>query len=80
MDFIGGGCWCKGFLDTCRQYGISDASSSNWMSKYSGMEVSEVKGLKELETENQKLKRIVADQPLDILALNELVKNFSSPM
>jgi len=50
------------------------------MSKYSGMEVSEVKGLKELETENQKLKRIVADQPLDILALNELVKNFSSPM
>ncbi len=64
-------------LDTCRKYGISDATYYNWKSKYSGMAVSDVKRLKELETENQKLKRIVADQSLDILALNDLVKNFS---
>jgi putative transposase len=39
----------------------------------------DVKRLKELETENQKLKRLVADQALDILALKDLVKNFSRP-
>ena len=66
-------------LDTCRRYGISDATYYNWKSKYGGMAVSEVKRLKELEAENQKLKRLVADQALDILALNDLVKNFSRP-
>jgi len=43
------------------------------------MNVSDVKQLKELETENQKLKRLVVNQVLDILALNDLVKNFSGP-
>jgi len=43
------------------------------------MNVSDVKLLKELETENQKLKRLVVNQVLDILALNDLVKNFSDP-
>jgi putative transposase len=43
------------------------------------MTVPDVKRLKELEVENQKLKRLVADQALDILALNDLVKNFSRP-
>jgi len=66
-------------LDVCRKYGISDATYYNWRSKYSGMQVSDVKRLKELESENQKLKRLVADQALDILALNDLVKNFSRP-
>jgi putative transposase len=41
------------------------------------MGVSDVRRLKELENENQKLKRLVADQALDILALNDIVKNFS---
>ena len=66
-------------MDTCRKYGISDATYYNWKNKYSGMGVSGVRRLKELEAENQKLKRLVADQALDILALNDLVKNFSRP-
>jgi len=66
-------------MDTCRKYGISDATYYNWKNKYSGMGVSDVRRLKELEAENQKLKRLVADQALDILALNDLVKNFSRP-
>jgi putative transposase len=66
-------------LDTCRKYGISDATYYNWKSKYGGMSVPDVKRLKELEAENQKLKRLVADQALDIFALNDLVKNFSRP-
>ncbi len=66
-------------LDTCRKYGISDATYYNWKAKYSGMSVSDVKRLKDLEAENLKLKRLVADQALDILALNDIVKNFSSP-
>ena len=66
-------------LDTCRKYGISDATYYNWKNKYGGMTVPDVKRLKELEAENQRLKRLVADQALDILALNDLVKNFSRP-
>ena len=66
-------------LETCRKYGISDATYYNWKSKYGGMQVSDVKKMKELERENQKLKSLVADQALDILALNDLVKNYCSP-
>lgn len=66
-------------MDTCRKYGISDATYYNWRSKYGDMSVSDVKRLKELEAENQKLKRLVADQALEVLALNDLVKNFCRP-
>jgi putative transposase len=66
-------------LETCRKYGISDGTFYNWKSKYGGISVPDVKRPKELESENQKLKRLVADQALDILALNDLVKNFSRP-
>jgi len=66
-------------MDTCRKYGISDATYYNWRSKYGGMSVSDVKRLKELEAENQKLKRLVADQALEVLALNDLVKNSCRP-
>lgn len=66
-------------LETCRKYSISDATYYNWRSKYGGMSVSDVKRLKELEAENQKLKRLVADQALENLALNDLVKNFCGP-
>jgi putative transposase len=66
-------------LETCRKCGISDATYYNWKSKYGGMSVSDVKKLKELESEKLKLKRLVADQALDILGLNDLVKNFCSP-
>ena len=44
----------------------------NWKSKYGGMSVSEAKRLKELEEENQRLKKLVADQALDIQMLKEI--------
>lgn len=55
--------------ETCRKYGISDATYYNWKSKYDGLELSELKRLKALEEENNRLKRIVAEQALDIHAL-----------
>jgi putative transposase len=59
--------------ELCRQHGISNATFYGWRSKYGGMEVSEAKRLKQLEEENSKLKRIVADQALDITMLKDLV-------
>ena len=55
--------------ETCRKYGISDATYYNWKAKYEGLELSELKRLKALEEENNRLKRIVAEQALDIQAL-----------
>ena len=59
--------------DLCRKHGISDATFYNWKAKYAGMTVAELRRLRELETENAKLKRIVADQVLDISALKDLL-------
>jgi putative transposase len=59
--------------DLCRKHGISDATFYNWKAKYAGMTVAELRRLRELEAENAKLKRIVADQVLDISALKDLV-------
>jgi putative transposase len=59
--------------DLCRQHGISTGTFYGWRSKYGGMEVSEAKRLKQLEDENSKLKRIVADQALDLTILKDLV-------
>jgi putative transposase len=60
-------------LDLCRKHGISDATFYNWKAKYVGMTVAELRRLRELEAENAKLKRIVADQALDISALKDLL-------
>jgi putative transposase len=60
-------------LDLCRKHGISDATFYNWKAKYAGMTVADVRRLRELEGENAKLKRIVADQVLDISALKDLL-------
>ena len=63
--------------DLCRKYGISEGTLYNWKAKYGGMEVSDAKRLRALEDENRKLKRIVADQALDNMAMKELLsKNF----
>ena len=58
--------------DVCRKHGISEQTFYRWRSKYGGMEVSEAARLRELEEENRKLKRLVADQALDILMLKEI--------
>ena len=59
--------------DLCRQHGISAATFYAWRSKYGGMDVNEAKRLKQLEEENAKLKRIVADQALDITMLKDVL-------
>ena len=53
----------------CREHGISEATLYRWRSKYSGLEVSDVKRLRALEDENRRLKQLVADQSLDNQAL-----------
>ena len=66
--------------DICRKYNVSDASFYKWKAKYSGMVVSDLQKMKALEDENRRLKRIVANQALDIEALKALSsKNFLSP-
>jgi putative transposase len=59
--------------DLCRKHGISEATFYNWKSKFGGMDVSEAKRLKALETENAKLKRLLADAMLDNAALKDLL-------
>jgi putative transposase len=59
--------------DICRRHGISSATFYTWRKKYGGMDASEAKRLRELEAENAKLKRIVADQMLDMTAMKELL-------
>jgi putative transposase len=55
-----------------RQHGISEGTYYSWKSKYGGLELSEAKRLKQLEDENRRLKRLVADQALDIQILKEV--------
>ena len=60
-------------LEVCREHGISEQTLYRWKKKYGGMEASEAKRLRELEEENQKLKRIVADQAVDLVALKDVL-------
>jgi len=55
--------------ELCRRIGISDATFYHWKAKYGGLEVSEARRLRQLEDENGRLKKIVAQQALDIDAL-----------
>jgi putative transposase len=57
--------------DLAREHGISEATFYNWKAKYGGMEANEVKRMKELEEENNRLKRIVANLTLE----NDAIKN-----
>ena len=52
-----------------RQHGICEGTFYRWKSKYGGLELSEAKRLKQLEDENRRLKRLVADQALDLQVL-----------
>jgi len=55
-----------------RQHGICEGTYYRWKSKYGGLELNEAKRLKQLEDENRRLKRLVADQALDIQILKEV--------
>lgn len=63
----------KSAAEVIRRHGITPHTFYRWKAKYSGMDVNEAKRLKALEDENRRLKRIVADQTLDIQILNELL-------
>ena len=55
--------------ELCRKHGMSNTTFYKWRRKYGGMDVSEARRLKQLEDENRRLKRLVADQALDIQML-----------
>lgn len=59
--------------EVCRQYGVSEQTVYRWRNKYGGIETSELHRLRTLEAENSRLKKIVAQQALDIDALKDLV-------
>jgi putative transposase len=60
--------------DLCRRRGFSEASYYLWKSKYGGMTVSEAKRLKELETENSRLKKLLAETLLESEIVKEALK------
>lgn len=57
--------------EVCRKHGISAPTYYNWKAKFDGMTVSDAKKLRNLESENSKLKRLVADLSLDNVALKD---------
>jgi putative transposase len=60
--------------DVCRKHGISEATFYKWKAKFGGMEVSEARRLRQLETENTRLKKLLAEAMLD----NALLKDIAS--
>ena len=64
----------KKVQEITREHGISDATLYNWKKKYADMQVNELKRLRDLESENAKLKRIVADLNLENFALKDLIE------
>ena len=60
--------------EVTKQLEVSEATFHRWRAQYGGMKADDVKRLKELETENARLKRIVADQTLEVAALKEIAK------
>ena len=63
---------CSSDLELCRKGGFSDATFYKWRAKFGGMEASDAKRLKELEGENAKLKKLLAEAHLDIHALKSV--------
>ena len=59
-------------VEVCRQHGISEQTFYRWKRKYGGMEVSDARRLKELELENHRLKRLLAERDLAIEVMKEI--------
>ncbi len=66
-------------VDVLKELEISEATYHRWRAQYGGMKADEVKRLKELEVENARLKRIVADQSLEVAALKEIARGIGEP-
>lgn len=60
--------------DVCREHGVSEATYYNWKAKYGGMDVSDIKRLKELEDENRRLKQMYANLSLEHTILKDIVE------
>ena len=65
----------KTIAEAVRELGISEQTYYRWRKQYGGMEVSQARRLKDLEQENGRLKRLVADQALDLSILKEMLLN-----
>ena len=61
-------------VDLAREHGIAENTLYRWKSKFGGMEVNEAKRLRELETENARLKRLLAEAELDKAAMKEVIE------
>jgi putative transposase len=59
--------------EVCRKVGVSSFTFYKWRKQFAGVDVAEAKRMRELEAENSKLKRLVANQALDILALKDVL-------
>ena len=59
--------------EVCRRHGVADATIHRWRQKYGGLQVSDARRLKALEEENRQLKRIVADQALNLQVVKDLL-------
>ena len=59
--------------EVCRKHGISDATYYKWKPQYGGMEASDLKRVKELESENAKLKRLFAEMALENAAMKDFI-------
>jgi putative transposase len=58
--------------ELCRRHGVTETTFYRWRRQYGGLQVSEAKRLKALEEENRRLKRLVAEQALDIVMLKDV--------
>ena len=60
--------------ELCRENGISNATYYNWKAKYGGMDASSLKRLKDLESENRRLKQMYADLSLQNVAMKDIIE------
>ena len=69
-----------GVREACRRHGIAEKTNYRWKQHYGGLQVAETKRLKALEDENRRLKKLVADQALDLAVLRDVVgRTWSRP-
>jgi putative transposase len=61
--------------DLCRKHGISDVTFYKWKSKLSGIEMMDAKRMRELEAENTRLKKLLAETMMDVATLREMLEN-----
>jgi len=64
----------RSVASVCREYKITGVTFYRWRTKYEGLKLNEAKKLKDVEDENRKLKKIVADLSLDIHGLKEIIR------